>query len=149
LVLYGSEDFIKEFETRVNNNKSYEEAAKDWEGDFLFITDPEGPLDHEIVYYIDLYHGKCRGARLLASRDEMKTKFIYEGPLSSWVKLFAKELDPIGSLMLGKFKLHGNLVKILKYTRAAKELVNSVASVPIEYPPEWSGYVETVKSARR
>jgi putative sterol carrier protein len=149
LVLYGSEDFIKEFETRVNANRAYEEAAKDWEGDFLFITDPEGPLTHEVVYYVDLYHGKCRSAKLLGSRDEVKTRFIYEGPLSSWVKLLSKELDPIGSLMLGKFRLHGNLITILKYTRAAKELVNSVASVPTDYPPDWSAFIDGIRSGKR
>ena len=142
---FGSEDFIKEFESRVNSNKTYEDAAKGWEGDFLFIIKPEGPLAHEVVYYVDLYHGKCRGTKLLASRDEMKTKFIYEGPLSSWVRLFAGQLDPIGSLMMGKFKLHGSLVTILRYTRAAKELVNSVATVPIEYPADWSEYLQELK----
>jgi len=99
-----------------------------------------------VVYYVDLFHGKCRGTRLLNSPDEMKTRFVYEGPLGSWVKLFAGQLDPIGSLMLGRFKLRGSLVTILKYTRAAKELVNSVASVPIEYPVEWSEYVRGVTS---
>jgi hypothetical protein len=46
--------------------------------------------------------------------------------------------------MLGKFRIHDNLAKILKYTRAAKELVNSVAAVSVEYPPVWSSYIESV-----
>jgi putative sterol carrier protein len=145
MVLFGSDAFIQEFKNTVNNNHSYEDAAKDWEGDFLFIIKPDGPLTTEIIYYVDLYHGKCRDAKLLPG-PTMKTNFIYEGPLKSWVKLLGKQLDPIGSLMLGKFRLHGNLAKILKYTRAAKELVNSVSEVPTEFPPEWSSYVEAVRS---
>lgn len=144
-VLFGSAEFIQQFKDGVNANKAYEEAARDWEGDFLFIIKPDGPLADEIVYYVDLSHGKCRDARLLSSRSEVKTSFIYEGPLKSWVKLLDKQLDPIGSLMLGKFRIHGNLAKILKYTSAAKELVNSVAVVPVEYPGEWRQYVESIK----
>jgi len=98
------------------------------------------------VYYADFYHGKCRGARLLSSRDELKTEFVYEGPLSSWIKLFAKQLDSIVSIIRGKFKLQGSIATILRYAGASKELVNSVASVPIEYPPDWSEYIESVTS---
>ena len=148
MVLFGSDAFIQDFRAMVNTNEAYADAAKDWEGDFLFIIRPEGPLTSEIVYYVDLYHGECREARLLLAKESVKTAFIYEGPLSSWVKLLAKQLDPIGSLMMGKFKLHGNLAKILRYTRAAKELVNSVSTVPTEFPPEWSQYVEAVRSKR-
>lgn len=145
MVLFGSDEFIQEFKAGVNANKAYEDAAKDWEGDFLFVIKPDGPLAKEVVYYVDLYHGKCRDARLIPSREEVKTAFIYEGPLKSWVKLLDKQLDPIGSLMLGRFRLHGSLAKILKYTRAAKELVNTVAAVPVEFPPEWAQYVESAR----
>lgn len=146
MVLFGSEEFIQQFKDTVNNNSAYEDAARDWEGDFLFVIKPDGPLKSEIVYYVDLYHGKCRGARLLSTQEGTKTSYIYEGPLKSWVKLLGRQLDPIGSLMMGKFKLHGNLAKVLRYTRAAKELVNSVASVPTEFPPDWSEYVAAARS---
>lgn len=108
------------------------------------MVKPDGPLKDEIVYYVDLYHGRCRGARLLGSRSDARTAFTYEGPLKSWVQLMNRQLDPIGSLMLGKFRIHGNLAKILKYSRAAKELVNSVSAVSVEYPPEWADYVRSV-----
>lgn len=147
MVLFGSEAFIEEFRKSVNGNAAYADAARDWEGDFLFVIKPDGPLAKEIVYYVDLYHGKCRDARLLSSREESRASFVYEGPLRSWVKLLGKQLDPIGSLMTGKFRLHGNLAKILKYTRAAKELVNSVSAVPTDFPPEWSDYINGVRSS--
>lgn len=146
MALFGSDEFIQAFKAGVNANTAYQDAAKDWEGDFLFIIKPDGPLTKEIVYYVDLYHGACREARLVPGRDSAKAAFIYEGPLKSWVKLLDKQLDPIGSLMLGKFRLHGNLAKILKYTRAAKELVNSVASVPVEFPADWSEYVASARA---
>jgi len=40
LVLFGSEQFIRDFESRVNANRLYEESARNWEGDFLFVVRP-------------------------------------------------------------------------------------------------------------
>ncbi len=146
MVMWGTEEFIKKFAEQVNGSEAYAHAAKDWEGDFLFVTKPEGPLKSEVVYYVDLYHGKCREAILLPPNAERKTAFVYEGPLSSWAKLLAKQLDPIGSLMLGKFKLKGNLGKVLRHMSAAKELVNCVASVPTEFPQDLAPFVEQVRA---
>ena len=146
MALFGSDEFIQQFKDTVNGNTAYADAAKDWEGDFLFIVKPDGPLKSEIIYYVDLYHGKCREAHLVPASESQKTSFIYEGPLRSWVKLLGKQLDPIGSLMLGKFKLHGNLATILRYTRAAKELVNSVSQVPTEFPEDWTQYIADLRS---
>jgi putative sterol carrier protein len=36
--------------------------------------------------------------------------------------------------MTGKLKLKGNLAKVLRYPKAAKELVNCVMQVPTEFP---------------
>jgi len=36
--------------------------------------------------------------------------------------------------MSGQFKIKGNMMKIMRYTRAAKELVNTAKRVPTEFP---------------
>jgi len=38
---FPSEESIRAFKDELNKNKAYEEAAKDWEGDFLFIATPD------------------------------------------------------------------------------------------------------------
>ena len=35
---FPSEEWIKLYMEQLNANKSYEEAAKTWEGDFLFVV---------------------------------------------------------------------------------------------------------------
>ena len=47
----------------INASKAYEDAAKTWEGDFVFIIHPADKLDHEIRMYIDLYAWKNRPER--------------------------------------------------------------------------------------
>lgn len=130
---FPSEKWIKLFKEEVNKNEAYADAAKDWEGDFLFIATPDDKLDKETVFWVDLWHGKCRDAYMVPSRDAKKTEFIYEGPYGNWVKLINGEIGPIRGLLTRKFKLAGSMAKIMKYTRAASELVSTASKVPTEF----------------
>ena len=130
---FPSEEWIKVFKDEVNKNKAYEEAAKGWEGDFLFIATPDAGLEKEVIFYVDLWHGKCRDAYIVPSREAKKTEFIYEGPYSNWKKLILGEIGPIRGLLTRKFKLTGNMTKIMKYTKAATELVKTASKVPTEF----------------
>jgi len=130
---FPSEEWIKAFKEEVNKNKAYEDAAKDWEGDFLFVASPGGKLEKEVIYYVDLWHGKCRDAYSIPSRDAKKTEFIYEGTYENWIKLIQGEIGPIRGLLTRKFKLTGSMAKIMRYTRAASELVSCAAKVPTEF----------------
>jgi putative sterol carrier protein len=130
---FPSEEWIHIFMEKLNANKEYEEAAKDWEGDFLFVVNPEGDLKEEARFYVDLWHGKCREARMLSPGEDVKTAFTYEGPYGNWVKLINKEIDPIRGLLTGKFKLKGSMMKVMRYTKAAKLLVETASQVPTEF----------------
>jgi putative sterol carrier protein len=60
MAMFGSAEWLQLYEQSLNNSMSYEEAAKNWEGDFYFILEPEGTQKEIIYYYLDLWHGKCR-----------------------------------------------------------------------------------------
>jgi len=130
---FPSEEWIKLFKEEINKNEAYAQSAKDWEGDFLFIATPDEKLAKEVVFYVDLWHGKCREAYMVPSRDAKKTEFVYEGPYGNWVKLIKGEIGPIRGLLTGKFKLTGSMAKIMRYTRAASELVGTASKVPTEF----------------
>jgi len=44
LVKFPSEEWIKLFMEQLNANKNYEEAAKTWKGDFLFVIESDAEL---------------------------------------------------------------------------------------------------------
>ncbi len=117
----------------LNANEAYGDAAKDWEGDFLFVCKPEGNLKEEASFHVDLWHGKCRSARMLAPEESVETAFTYTGPYGNWIKLINKEIDPIRGLLTGKFKLKGSMMKVMRYTKAAKLLVETASQVPTEF----------------
>jgi putative sterol carrier protein len=128
---FPSDEWIQVFKDELNRNVNYEKAAKDWEGDFLFVILPDDDLKHEVKYYVDLWHGKCREAyRVEGSKN---TAFTFSGSYSNWKKVIENELDPIKGFIRGLFKINGDSIKILRYVKAARELINTASKIPTEF----------------
>jgi putative sterol carrier protein len=133
LAVFPSENWITLFKDAVNGNAAYEDAARTWEGDFLFVVQPDSTLKDKAVFYVDLWHGKCRDVAFLKPNEMKQAAFIYEGPYGNWKKMINKEIDPIQGLLTGKFKLKGDMLKVLRAVRAAKELVETAGKVSTEF----------------
>lgn len=131
MVKFPSDEWIKIFKEELNKSKDYEEVAKDWEGDFLFIVTPDEELKEEVTFYVDLWHGKCRDAYLV--EGEKTAAFEFKGPYSNWKKVINKELDPIRGLIRGMFTVEGDSKVILDQSKAAQELVNTASTIPVEF----------------
>jgi putative sterol carrier protein len=139
-MLFGTQEWAEAYKKAVNENENYKDAAgpegfppNGWEGDFVFIVEPAGNLDHELRMFVGLYHGECTDARVLKEGEEVKAEYEWAGPYDAWLQVLKKELDPIRGLLAGKFRLKGDMAKILKATRAALELVNSTTTINTEF----------------
>ncbi len=80
MVKSPSEEWINLFMQTLNANKNYEDAAKTWEGDFLFLIDPDGSMSEPSTLYLDLWHAKCRSAAMLKPGEQKNAAFVYSGP---------------------------------------------------------------------
>ena len=116
----------------LNNSPSYKASALKWEGDFIFAATDENKNFIKKIY-IDLWHGDCRGARALDPNGDDDAEYVMQGPYENWIKVAKKELDPIQGLMTGKFKLKGKMATIMRFTKAASELVNAISKVDTEF----------------
>jgi len=134
MAIFGSPQWLEAFHEAINSSKTYAEAAKTWEGDFYFVVEPEGAITKTVYYYVDLWHGKSRKAFVVRSESEMQPEFVISAPLHVWKRVIEKKLDPIQGLVTRQLKLKGNLGKILRAVKAAKELVNCTTMVPTEFP---------------
>jgi putative sterol carrier protein len=134
MFLFGSTEWLESFHDAINMSHSYEEAAKNWEGDFYFVLEPEGSMIEPVYYYIDLWHGKSRKAFVVDNGSKMQPEFVISAPIHIWKRVIEKKLDPIQGLVTRQLKLTGNLGKILRAVKAAKELVNCSTKVPTEFP---------------
>jgi len=130
---FPSDEWIKELSNKLNESEDYEKSAKDWEGDFVFIVEPDDAYDGTTYLYLSLYHGKSPEAGELSSVDERKTEFVLRAPYTNWRKVIEGKLDPIQGMMTNKLKVRGNMMKIMRYPKAAKEIVTCCALVPTDF----------------
>ena len=130
---FPSEVWIKELSDRLNQSESYERSAKDWEGDFLFVIEPDDAYDGTAYLYLGLHHGESTGAAMVEDEDERETAFVIRAPYSVWRRVIDGKLDPIQGMMTRQLKLSGNMMKIMRYPKAAQEIVSCCAEVPTEW----------------
>ncbi len=131
---FPSDPWIKAMMVDLNASSAYNEAAKNWEGDFYFIVEPGGSLEKPVTLYMDLYHGKCRDAFEATDPDSKKPVFRLSGPVATWKKVMTKKLDPMQAMMTGQLKLQGNMAIVMRNVRAAKELVESCTRIDTAFP---------------
>lgn len=131
---FPSNEWVQEYAKELNRNQAYKDAGKTWEGDITFIVEKDDAFPNSAYIYLDLYHGECRRAIYADSPDKVpKALYAYKGPYSNWRKLIENEIDPIQGLLTGKFRLDGSLMEIMKYIRAAKEMVATATKVQTEF----------------
>lgn len=130
-IYFPSEVWLEEYVKKINENPKYAKAAANWEGDFLYVIEPDGTEPEQfraqkIITYYDLWHGKCRKAFLITPETGTPdSEFVCSGKYSVWVKVLQGKLDPIKALLSRQLKLKGNIAKALRAGKAAKELVRS------------------------
>jgi putative sterol carrier protein len=140
--LFPSKEWLDAYAERINQSSDYRDAAATWEGDVAYVFEPEPDkgISEEIWAWLDLWHGECRDAKYdVPSEEGAKAKFIIMAPYSRWKEVIRKELDPVKGMMQGKLKLKGDLPTIVRYVKAANELVNLAASIPTEFVDEMAG----------
>jgi putative sterol carrier protein len=70
---------------------------------------------------------------MVSAGEGRAAAYVISAPYSRWKHVLAGELDPVKGMMQGKLKLDGDLPTIIRYVRAANELVRLTTSVPTEY----------------
>jgi len=131
---FPSPEWLAEYVTKLNANSNYEDAGRKWEGAMTFVVQKDASFEKEAYLYLDLYHGKCRASQFSFAAAELPTTpYRYIGPFTNWRRLINKEIDPIQGILTGKFKLEGSMMTIMRFTRAAKEMVATTSQVATEF----------------
>jgi putative sterol carrier protein len=132
---FPSDEWVQALERELNSSEAYADAAKNWEGDFYFVIQPDkdNPTQETTYLYMDLWHGKCREAYQVTDKDAKKPAFIMSGPYSKWKRVVTAQLDPIQGLMTQQLKLKGNMVMVMKNVKAAQEMVKACTRIDAEF----------------
>ena len=129
---FATDDWIKSLKDELNHSPTYREAARDWEGDFCFVVHNGGPSSTYL--YMDLWHGECRDAYVMADPVAKSPEFVIEAPVVMWRRVIEKKMDPIQGLIMRQLKLKGPMLKVVKAPKAATELVHCCTLIDTLWP---------------
>jgi putative sterol carrier protein len=133
---FPSPDWVAAYKEALNGEpgKAWQKAAETWEGDFLFIVQPDKQFEKTVSIHIDLWHGECRSAQMYSESDTIpEAEIHFVGTYANWAKLLKGEMDPIRGILMRKFKLVGNKAKVLQGSTAAKELVSTAQKIDTNF----------------
>ncbi|HEX6230881.1 MAG TPA: SCP2 sterol-binding domain-containing protein [Actinomycetota bacterium] len=138
MALFPSDEWLTIYRDRINASPEYREAAATWEGavGFVFEAEPDRGVPEDLWLVLDLWHGECREARMVTSEEGERAPYLIRAPYFRWKEVVRGELDPVKGMMQGKLRLQGDLATIVRYVRAANELVHLTMQVPTEFLDE-------------
>jgi len=134
--LFPSDEWISALKEQINASPAYKESGATWEaGDVCFVVkaDPKNGLSEDWYILLELYHGECREAKAAAEEQASNAAFLITASYDRWRQLFQGELDAVRAMMMGQISIKGNLGVLMKYTKAAKDLLECGGQVPSTY----------------
>lgn len=121
--IFPDQTWLDGFVDYLNNSEDYARIAKNWEGDYIFEIKADGPLQEDISFYLDLWHGKCRGGKILGPNESLEAAFILSAPFANFVRVLKGDLDPMQAMLTRKLSVKGNMGVMLRNVPTVLEFV--------------------------
>jgi len=131
-VQFPSAEWAAAYRKALIENAAYRAAAEAWVGDILLLVRPTDANAPAPGVHLELAHGECSAATYHPDARSVSSEFVYEGTPENWAKLVRHEVDPVKAILDGTFRVKGNLLKLMRFTQAAKELVDTATRVPVD-----------------
>jgi putative sterol carrier protein len=130
---FPTSEWLDALKDKLNTDEHYAQVARNWEGDMLFIVDPGGPLAETVIFYLDLWHGKCREARMETEQFDRKAAFVLKAPYNQFIRVLSGELDPMQAMLTRKLNVAGsmavmmrNIPTVLDFVRCCREVTSTL-----------------------
>jgi putative sterol carrier protein len=131
--IFPTPEWLNSFENKLNTDEHYAHVAIKWEGDIYFVIDPEGNLKEQVIFYLDLWHGKCRGTEVVNDINAHSPAFELRAAYGNFSKVLKGELDPMQAMLTRKLNVKGNMAvmmrsvpTVLDFVRCAREVTTGV-----------------------
>ncbi|MEO8475738.1 MAG: SCP2 sterol-binding domain-containing protein [Actinomycetota bacterium] len=136
--MFPTDPWFQDLIAQINGSADYREAAATWEGDIAFQVEaePDKGVSNDVHGLLDLWHGACRGGGVVDEARGTAAAYVISAPYSRWKEVVRGDLDPVRAMMQGKLRVHGDLPTIVRYVRAANELVHLCGEVDTTFPDE-------------
>lgn len=131
---FPSNEWLQGLETKINSDQKYADIAKNWEGDLVFIIEPEGNLKERLTFYLDLWHGTCRKVDYNPSLETYPNPaFTLTASYKNITAIVSGKLNPMTAMMTSKLKVKGstgymmrNVPTILDFVRVVQEATSEI-----------------------
>ena len=125
--IFPSEEWLKGLEEKLNSDEKYADIAKNWEGDLIFVIEPEGNLKEQLTFYLDLWHGSCRKAEYQPGLDAYPNPtFILTATYGNITSILSGQLNPMTAMMTSKLKVKGNMGYMMRNVPTVLDFVRVV-----------------------
>jgi putative sterol carrier protein len=131
--IFPSPEWLQTLFDKINSDERYAKIARNWEGDMCVVIEPSGPLTEQLLYYLDLWHGKCRKTEILKDLSTVQPKFVLTATYDNISRIMKGELDPMTAMMTRKLQVHGsmaymmrNVPTVLDFVRCAREVTTEI-----------------------
>jgi putative sterol carrier protein len=132
-IKFPSDEWIKALSSHLNASESYAKAAANWEGDFLFVVQPDSAFQQTAYLYIDFQHGESSSAMQVGSLEEKKAMYTLSAPYNIWRKVIEGKLDAVQGMFSGKLKVRGNIAQIQRNPKVTTEFIACATKIPTEF----------------
>jgi putative sterol carrier protein len=131
--VFPTPEWLESFEKKLNADERYARIGSKWEGDIYFVIQPEGNLKEQVIYYLDLWHGKCRSTEVVSDITSRSPAFTMRAAYGNFARVLTGDLDPMQAIMTRKLDVKGNMAvmmrsipTVLEFVRCAKEVTKDV-----------------------
>jgi len=134
----ASDKYLKEVMKRSNADKKYLELAKGENASYTFMiqAEPEKGVEKDIVLGYNVEDGVTTDIWL----GERKTEFTISGKYGVWVGILTGKTGVTKAFLTRKLKVRGNLMKILKMSKATERWLEILRGIPTEFHGEYAQF---------
>jgi putative sterol carrier protein len=135
--VFPSQAWVENLIEVLNSDSRYAEIARNWEGDLIFVVEPDEAADppHKPSrIYLDLWHGRCRGGRLMDDSEDVPTsRFVLSAPRSNFLKILSGEVDAMQAMLTRKLRVEGSMAYMLRNVPTVLDFVRCAKRVEIAF----------------
>lgn len=134
-----SEGWVAQWCQHLNKRTAYRQVAANWEGAVALIMTRDGSEGSpRRAVFLDLWHGRCRAARVASTEDLETAAYVLSGTATAWREVLTGKMAPLMAFMGGKIRFtRGSMGSLLPYAAAARELVATAVEMDVRFPEEW------------
>lgn len=126
---FPSQAWLADLQVKLNSDERYQKIAKNWEGDMLFVIEPDDSFKESVIAYLDLWHGKCRNAYIVNDREKKTASFTLKAPYSNFIKVLTGEYEPMQALLTRKLGVQGSMAVLMRNVPTVLDFVRCCREV--------------------